>query len=683
MQKLFTLFFCFGIFCKSFSQTPKSSLFTAIALVNDCFDAQSLQNKSIKIGSRVGNIITLRSPTDQSELLKNHPGIVYVKKASKISPNLARVTSDLRADSVYKQHGLMQGYSGKDVIIGITDWGFDYTHPMFYDTSLEHTRILAAWDQFKTSGPHPDGYSYGTEYSGEAELFTAEKDTFNIYQYATHGSHVAGIAGGSGAGTEHRGVAFEANFLFVTFLVDEAAVLDAFAWMKKQATFYNKPLVINMSWGLYHLGTLDGTSLLSQAIDQYSEQGVVFITSGGNNGDEMFHIKNVFNTDTMRSHVGFYSYLSHAEMWGQSISMWGEPGSTFSSSFEVYDNTKTLVAESPSFSTLGTENYTESFILVGTDTVFYNIKTVESFSLNQRPHMRLRVKNTNTQLHVVLKSFANSGTVHFWNLVELNNDVGNWGLSFTAWKPGWVGGDNLYGIGEPACTKSAISVAAHSSEFKAPNGNIVGGQIASFSSIGPTLDGRLKPDISAPGVNVASSVSSFTSRGFTLLENASFKGKDYPFSRFSGTSMSSPATAGVVALMLQANPRLSAKEIKEILINTARTDNRTNTIPDTGSYTWGWGKVNAYQAVLEAESMRQPVSESFLVFPNPTQSTLYYMGADGKTYDADIYARTGQKMANGQIGKSTAFDLSKYSPGLYFIRIKDSETRVFSFIINP
>ena len=127
MQKLFTLFFCFGIFCKSFSQTPKSSLFTAIALVNDCFDAQSLQNKSIKIGSRVGNILTLRSPTDQSELLKNHPGIVYVKKASKISPNLARVTSDLRADSVYKQHDLMQGYSGKDVIIGITDWGFDYT----------------------------------------------------------------------------------------------------------------------------------------------------------------------------------------------------------------------------------------------------------------------------------------------------------------------------------------------------------------------------------------------------------------------------------------------------------------------------------------------------------------------------------------------------------------------------
>ena len=182
---------------------------------------------------------------------------------------------------------------------------------------------------------------------------------------------------------------------------------------------------------------------------------------------------------------------------------------------------------------------------------------------------------------------------------------------------------------------------------------------------------------------MASSVSSFTSRGFTLLENASFNGKDYPFSRFSGTSMSSPATAGVVALILQANPRLSAKEIKEILKSTARTDNRTGVIPDTGSFVWGWGKVNAYQAVLEAESMRQPDSESFKVFPNPTQSILYYMGANGKTYDAEIYTRTGQKMANGQIGRSTALDLSKFSPGLYFVRIKDSKTGVFSVIIAP
>ena len=435
---LFSLFFSLGIFCSSYSQTSSPQSVSIIALINDCFDVSALQRNGIDIGSRVGNIVTLRMSPDKSKILKNNPGITYFQKAHKIKPNLVRVIPDMRADSVYAKNELMEGYTGKDVIIGVTDWGFDYTHPMFYDTALKHTRILAAWDQFKTSGPHPKGYSYGTEYVGETELLAAEKDTFNIYQYATHGSHVAGITGGSGGGTVHRGVAFDANFLFVTFLVDEAAVLDAFAWMKAKAEFYNKPLVINMSWGLYHFGTLDGTSLLSQAIDEYSNQGVVFVTSGGNNGDEVFHIKKDFDKDTVQSLVGFYPYNAHPKMWGQSITMWGEPQKTFSTSFEVYDNSKNKLVESPIYSTIGTEMYTDSFFLIGADTISYNIKTVQKFPLNRRPHMRLRVKNTNTNLHIALKSYATEGTVHYWNLVELSNDVGNWGLPFTALE-NWMG----------------------------------------------------------------------------------------------------------------------------------------------------------------------------------------------------------------------------------------------------
>ena len=101
-------------------------------------------------------------------------------------------------------------------------------------------------------------------------------DTANIYSYATHGTHVAGIAGGSGAGTIYRGLAFESQFLFATFLVDEGAVLDAWDWMYQKAQSAGKRLVVNMSWGLYHIGTLVGNSLLSQAIDGYSALGVVF-----------------------------------------------------------------------------------------------------------------------------------------------------------------------------------------------------------------------------------------------------------------------------------------------------------------------------------------------------------------------------------------------------------------------
>lgn len=49
--------------------------------------------------------------------------------------------------------------------------------------------------------------------------------------------------------------------------------------------------MINMSWGLYNLGPLDGTSLVSRAIGSLSDEGVIFVTSGGNNGDVNFHMK--------------------------------------------------------------------------------------------------------------------------------------------------------------------------------------------------------------------------------------------------------------------------------------------------------------------------------------------------------------------------------------------------------
>ena len=260
----------------------------------------------IMVGANIGDIVSLKIPVSLLNSISSLPGIKILQLSGKIKPNLDKAVKDIGADSVHMGINLPQGYTGKNVLIGITDWGFDYSSPMFYDTLLQNTRILAAWDQFKTSGPAPLGFSYGTEFSSSPEFITAGSDTVNIYSHATHGSHVAGIAGGSGAGTIYRGVAFESQYLFATFLVDEGAVLDAWEWMYQKSLTEGKRLVINMSWGLYHLGTLDGNSLLSQAIDTYSLQGVVFSNSGGNNGNVNFHIKKTFNNDSIKSRIEFY-----------------------------------------------------------------------------------------------------------------------------------------------------------------------------------------------------------------------------------------------------------------------------------------------------------------------------------------------------------------------------------------
>ena len=92
---------------------------------------------------------------------------------------LNKAVPDGRVDSVYQGIDLPQAFKGEDVIIGVTDWGFDYTHPVFYDEQMQNYRILRAWDQFRNAGPAPDSFTYGTEIVGlpriSARFSTAPK----------------------------------------------------------------------------------------------------------------------------------------------------------------------------------------------------------------------------------------------------------------------------------------------------------------------------------------------------------------------------------------------------------------------------------------------------------------------------------------------------------------------------
>jgi len=625
-------------------------------------------------GSSYG-VFSLRLLESQiSDLAEPIFASVYVELSRKNQPTLDKAIHDMRADSVQLGIGLPESYTGKDVYIGITDWGFDYTSPMFYDTALQQTRIIAAWDQFKTSGPSPVGYNYGTEYSTSAALLTAGSDTSNIYSYATHGTHVAGIAGGSGAGTAYRGVAFDANFLFVTFLVDETAVLDAWEWMYQKALTDGKRLVVNMSWGLYHFGTLDGTSLLSQAITAYTDLGVVFANSAGNNGNVNFHIKKTFNNETIKSKVDFYPYSSNPNMWGQSIHAWGEPGQSFSNGIIVANSNNLTLIESPFYSTNNTASYIDTFLVTGIDTVWYNISADSAHYLNNRPQMRLRVKNTNTTLKVILKSTATSGTVHYWNVTELTNDVGNWGMPFTTAGSGTLAGDNQNGVSEPSCSDDVISVAAYATQYQTSGTSMAGGAIASFSSYGPRYDGVMKPDIAAPGVSIISSMSSYTDATFTSQGSVDFNGRTYHFAKLSGTSMASPMVAGVSALILDANPYLSARQVKEIIMQTARQDNFTGVIPVEGSNRWGAGKINAYAAVQLAlitvgtEEIKPNLTWS--IYPNPSTTELNFKNLMNDASTIEIIDSEG-KMINMKI-ENKKVEIQDLKSGIYYIRLNNN-----------
>jgi hypothetical protein len=130
-------------------------------------------------------------------------------------------------------------------------------------------------------------------------------------------------------------------------------------------------------------------------------------------------------------------------------------------------------------------------------------------------------------------------------------------------------------ITSPGCAKEAITIGATD-----------GNDIASFSSRGPTADGRIKPDLVAPGIRITS----------TWLNNE--------FKSLSGTSTATPHVSGVVALLLELNSSLNTHDLKNILSLGAK---------DLGldEDTQGAGKVNTYEAYIYMEDItKEPTNET-------------------------------------------------------------------------
>jgi subtilisin family serine protease len=106
------------------------------------------------------------------------------------------------------------------------------------------------------------------------------------------------------------------------------------------------------------------------------------------------------------------------------------------------------------------------------------------------------------------------------------------------------------------------------------------GSLSSFSSRGPTRDGRTAPTLAAPGQAVMSALVGATGTA--------------QYQSMSGTSMAAPHITGAIALMLQATPSLAQPAIVDCLTSTARSDAQTGAVPNNA---WGAGKMDAAAAV--------------------------------------------------------------------------------------
>ncbi|MBR1625931.1 MAG: S8 family peptidase [Bacteroidales bacterium] len=633
-------------------------------------DLSFLKKYDCIFGSKTGRIVTVKVNVKELEKFIKEKDIIEVDVSRLIGgENLKYAVNDFNAPDIWAGTDLSQSYTGKDVLIGVADWGIDYTHPTFYDTLGEQYRIVAAWDQFRKEGPAPE-FGYGTELYGKDMLLEAQHDTANQLDTGYHATHVGGIAGGCGAGTEYKGVATEAGFLFCTFIPDEVHYIDGCRWMRSVAKSLNKRLVINNSWGVYNLGCMDGTSMLDEFINTFSdEDSVVFVVSAGNNGGSFFHLKADFNegqNDTVRSEIEFNFPTPYTnDYWGEAVTLQSENGQEFSSKLEFYDYRWDKIGETPLMISDGSVVEESVFMVNEQDSIIYrgssrypqDKKALVDWDVRQS-----RYKNNTT--HIVLVVTATNGVVHAWNLNRLSKAVGNTGFQFKASQNGFVAGDSQYGVSEPALAENAITVAAH--KFRNTSWRP---EIASFSSCGPNMTPYMKPEISAPGYSVVSSLSSFSNTAPTATETVTFNGKEYGFGPASGTSMSGPMVAGSVALILQANPTLTPREVKQLIIESAKTDEHTGECPND---TWGYGKLNAYQAVKAAEKkvgLIHSEDNTVTVFPIPAKTILYIEGleTDSEISVFDIYGRKAQiRKINEE-----AVDIRSLSSGVYVLNINN------------
>lgn len=575
------------------------------------FDTDQLSNSGVLIGTKKGNIITALIPINQLEALTNNPNINYIQIGEKVAPTLDNARNATNVNQVHVGTSLPQPYFGEGVVVGIIDGGFDYTHPNFYNsTGTSGYRIKRVWEQNATTGTPPSGFSYGRELTSTSAILSAQRDKTN----ESHGTHVAGIAAGAGGGafTTYTGVAPKADLVFVSTNYNDVGIADGIAYIQNYAASVGKPCVINMSLGK-HIGPHDGTSPFDKICDSFFVgEGRILVGAAGNEGSDNLYLgKTYTTTDTTLYTFVQFPNLTLGTNGASYIDIWGNVGDNFYVGVYIYNTSTDTYEDATPYLYNGAVTGTYPHTLYdddfwSPDACYVNIETGIS-PLNNKPRVTLTIDHTeqdDSYRYVLIEIRATSTQTKMWanSAIFTNNFYAAPVLS----------GSSSSTMGEIGGTgNSIISVGAYNTN-SSPNG-----AIAPFSSKGPTADGRTKPDITAPGNRITSSVSRFDSYYLSggggwsdVVTGVSVGSTDWWFAKMQGTSMAAPMVTGIIALWLEMYPDLTPSQAKEIFQSTAITDGYTGTIPIAGSNTWGWGKINAWVDLPGAVPPQPSISPS-------------------------------------------------------------------------
>jgi subtilisin family serine protease len=515
----------------------------------------------VRIVARFGSIATCRLRADDVVAVRARDDVVSLKAARRLSPSLEPATpvggTPLRMRASDVRRDPLLAATGRGVVVAAVDWGIDFAADAFRNTSgaaAGSTRFLSIFDQRDSAvGDRPLRYGYGAVHDRkDIDRALRGPRPYEHLGYhpaiadrgrGTHGTHVLDIAAGNGSAGGPVGLAPEADLVFVHLadrdtgglanLGDSVRLLEAVDFIVRTAG--SQPWVINLSVGR-HGGPHDGTALTEMAFDALLEEapGRLIVQSAGNYFRSRVHASGTLSQGETRS----FTFVSDpADVTPNELEIWYDGADEFSVRLDPPGGARSRPVR------LGEQS-----------------DVVADGQVVGRVYHRARDPNNgDNHVDAFLYPIGSAGT---WTVtLEARRCVSG---RFDAWLER-----------DDACPRCQARFAGRDSIGKTTTGTIANSHLplivgaydnhdpsrppAFFSSAGPTRDGRSKPDLAAPGVNIVAARSApiGATRSLRLLV------------RKSGTSMATPHVTGSVAVALElAGHRLSARALRRLALSS-------------------------------------------------------------------------------------------------------------------
>lgn len=543
-----------------------------------------LEAAGIRVLHHRDELVLAYIPADRTDIIED---LNIVRRASLGRPASAlldRAAAATGAASVIDGQAAELPYTGRGIVAGFSDIGFDPGHATFGGRTVGLSHIN-------------DTLAAVTRLTAPAEI--AAYTTDNPRQY--HATHVAGIMAGSGDGTPYRGTAPGADIYATTSTLYDTGILPGVEEIIAYARSHGQPAVINLSLGSA-MGPRDGTDLFCQYLDRCAAE-VPVLLSAGNDGSTNIGIHHTFSpekptlTAMVSEHVDWgYNYLpGHCEGWSSDE----RPFEVSFSVFDVIDRkfvyeTGRIGGDSVSVIDATTDPafaryYSGSIVAAGEvsgENGRYNLLMRLDLAVNER------INENRWARHYLCVNLHGAAGTH----VDFSPDGELLFLDPVGAAQALVSrGDNSQSISSMACGKNTICVGSATTRDSAPllaggtaswTDYVTAGTVSAFSSYGQAADGRRLPHFCAPGAYVVSAASRYWLNEFPAkmsVVNACGATEGNYFITDCGTSMASPHAAGIFALWLEADPTLTPAELLATAVETASTRGLDPADPRSGA----------------------------------------------------------------------------------------------------